>query len=342
MQIEECKKISEWNEWLLAATNQTPLVAHGLWGQLLEREGSTVRYFFVREADHIIAGFPMVSVQKRFFSYAYSARGPISVRGVNLNQLFLEISQFIRKQGFVFWRLEPTALPQPVPALFRKATDIQPANTLVLDLLQTSDELLAAMHQKTRYNIRLSLKKNLEVRFEKNPELFWQLSVATSQRDNFRLHTKQHYEAVIASDFAEQVTVYNEGVPVASAVCTLIGTTYTYLFGASSYEARALMAPYLIQWSAILRGQERGARWYDFYGLSPVTPAVKEVVLQSADAYTYDTNAKEAGYTRFKLGFGGSVLATPGTWEIVLFPFKYELYRSVRALRRLRFFSGQR
>jgi lipid II:glycine glycyltransferase (peptidoglycan interpeptide bridge formation enzyme) len=81
MLVEECTSITEWNTWLLATTIHTPLVAHGQWGQLLEREGSRVRYFFVREHKQIIAGFYLIIIKKRFFSHAYSPRGPIVMAG---------------------------------------------------------------------------------------------------------------------------------------------------------------------------------------------------------------------------------------------------------------------
>jgi lipid II:glycine glycyltransferase (peptidoglycan interpeptide bridge formation enzyme) len=337
MLVEECTSITEWNTWLLATTIHTPLVAHGQWGQLLEREGSRVRYFFVREHKQIIAGFYLIIIKKRFFSHAYSPRGPIVVAGTNLLTAYHQMINFVKKLPITFWRIEPNLLPQPLLPNIRKTIDVQPSTTLLLDLKKSSEELLAAMHHKTRYNIRLALKKNLEVRFGKNAELFWHLSVATSERDGFRLHSKEHYDQVIASDFTEQITVYNEGTPVASAVCTYVGTTYTYLFGASSYEARALMAPYLIQWSAISRGKECGAQWYDFYGLSPVHPPVHEQQIRCSEEYAYDTESKEAGYTRFKLGFGGHVIINPGTWEVILQPFYYHIFRLAKIIRRMFF-----
>jgi hypothetical protein len=38
---------------------------------------------------------------------------------------------------------------------------IQPPRTIVIDIARSDDEILAAMHQKTRYNIRLAAKKDV-------------------------------------------------------------------------------------------------------------------------------------------------------------------------------------
>lgn len=47
----------------------------------------------------------------------------------------------------------------------RKAnTNILPANTIVLDLSATEEKILSRMKPKTRYNIRLALKRGVEVR----------------------------------------------------------------------------------------------------------------------------------------------------------------------------------
>lgn len=338
MQVQPCPSRAAWSAWLERATTQTPLVAHGRWGEMLEREQTLVEYFFVRDSEAIVGGFAMVPMAGRGVRYAYSPRSPIIAASVDVDAAFRCMSAFLSKKGMVFWRLEPELLPQKSEFAIRKTPDVQPAVTLVLDLSQTTDELLAAMHQKTRYNIRLAQKKNLEARWEKNPTLFWEMSTATSGRDGFRLHARAHYDEVIGSDFAEQLTVYADGKPVASAVFTLVGSVYTYLYGASSYEARALMAPYLVQWEGITRGKQRGAQWYDFYGLAPLGEKTAATRHLRIDEYRYEERAKEAGYTRFKVGFGGIVVVTPGTWDMVLKPFAYFVYRTVRVVRR---FAGK-
>ncbi|MEZ4515946.1 MAG: peptidoglycan bridge formation glycyltransferase FemA/FemB family protein [Chloroflexota bacterium] len=46
----------------------------------------------------------------------------------------------------------------------RQTDTIQPPNTILIDLRPSLDDIMAAMKQKTRYNIRLSKKKGVTVR----------------------------------------------------------------------------------------------------------------------------------------------------------------------------------
>ena len=61
------------------------------------------------------------------------------------------------------------------------------------------------------------------------------------------------------------------GILVAGLVCSAIGTTGIYLFGATSNAGLKSRGTYLLHWKVIewLRG--RGVEQYDLHGIDPVT-----------------------------------------------------------------------
>jgi lipid II:glycine glycyltransferase (peptidoglycan interpeptide bridge formation enzyme) len=86
----------------------------------------------------------------------------------------------------------------------KSSSEIQPRDTLILDITKSEEELLKDMKQKTRYNIRLAGKKELRITnyelrtdnkkvFKEKFEKFWDLIKETSRRDKFVSHSKDYY-----------------------------------------------------------------------------------------------------------------------------------------------------
>ena len=58
--------------------------------------------------------------------------------------------------------------------------------------------MLVEMHQKTRYNIRLAEKKDLEFSDSKIwVDIFWSLMKETANRDKIKLHSKRYYQLML-------------------------------------------------------------------------------------------------------------------------------------------------
>lgn len=197
----------------------------------------------------------------------------------------------------------------------KRTLDVQPSRTLVLPLQGPEEKILSQMHQKTRYNIRLSQKKNLTIRrgVEQLPQ-FHALLEETRKRDGFRLHSKAYYEAMILSGAVELRAAWQGNKMLAAGVFAYFGDTATYVHGASSSASRQLMAPYFLHWNAICEACSAGHQWYDWHGVD---------------------ESKWPGVTRFKLGFGGEMLEYAGTFDKPLAPLAYAGYTILRRLRRL-------
>lgn len=196
--------------------------------------------------------------------------------------------------------------------LHKPLTNIQPPDTTILNLSKNDDDLLAAMKQKWRYNIRLAEKKGVEVYSAgiDGIDTFYALYEETSKRDAIAIHHKQYYKSLfeLSSHYKGfKVSVYiakHEEEPLAAIITLFTASEAVYLYGASSNKKRNLMATYLLQWKAIQDAKQYGSKQYDFYGMPP----------------TDDENHPMHGLYRFKTGFGGTNIHRPGSIDIMLSP----------------------
>lgn len=323
----------------LVIKDQASFVQSWEWGEILKKEGKRVERVVVQEQEQIV-GFAHIVCYKAFFwHYAFCPKGPIeNVKFKDQKSNFYEvIGNYLKNKNCLFFRIEPQEKEFEHKILKAKKTvDINPRATTILDLRKTDEELLGSMHQKTRYNIRLAEKKDLVVRNEKNLQTFMKLMKETGERDKFRLHEEKHYEYILCSPLSYQLTVEYRGEPIAVGVFIGFGNTFTYLYGASHYAFRNVMAPYLIQWEGIKLGKQLGYTHYDFFGIAPKLNQKSKIKNQNeTDGYVYDLKHQYAGVTRFKLGFGGVVSEEIGTWDVILNSWQYRMYQVLRTMRRL-------
>jgi peptidoglycan pentaglycine glycine transferase (the first glycine) len=245
--------------------------------------------------------------------YLYCPRGPVGS---------VDLSEVAAKTGATFVRIEPETVPADVT--LRPSAHVQPTHTLILDLTKGPEAILAAAHEKTRYNVRLSERKGVEV--EIGSQDFgdaWPLFEVTGTRGGFRLHDRDYYAMMLNEMHGEAkaflaVARYDGKVIAANIMIDFAGTR-TYLHGASSDEHRNVMGPYLLHMKLIEDACALGLTAYDWWGVAP-------------------ENAPEThswtGITRFKLGFGGERVDYPGTFDLVTDRMGYGIYTLARHLKR--------
>lgn len=233
-------------------------------------------------------------------------------------------------RGYVFVRVEGKIHTQRTVIATKHRL---PETTLLLDLSLPEDALLAQMHSKTRYNIRLAERKGVTIRAEKDVDVFFQLNEETTSRDGFKSHDKAYYAAFIDMPMCTQYTAYVDDMPIAAVLCVSYAGTTTYVHGASSNKKRNTMAPYLLQWHAICAARANGDTQYDFWGIAPPytqSPGTKETCY---NGYSWDVSHPWTGITRFKVGFGGRVITYPPAVDVVLKPALYKWYTFIYRMR---------
>ncbi len=297
------------------------------WGEFQRAVGESVRRETYEEEGRIVGVGQWVDREMRgLWEYAFCPKGPIMTLTVPLRTTETPLLPNGGQGGvasrFIFLRIEPDSFDLLGGA--RKTLDINPAHTFITDLSQAEDELLAAMHPKTRYNIGVARRHGVEVELDsKDFDGVWRLLNETSARDGFRLHPKRYYQMMLDSIRGNSCNVFLSIVRKASQAlaCAIVvdfGDTRTYLHGASSNEDRNVMAPYLLHWELMLRAKARGLRYYDWWGVAP----------QSVVSHPW------AGISRFKRGFGGMEVSAPGTYDVVLKPIAYKTFQTARAFAR--------
>lgn len=198
--------------------------------------------------------------------------------------------------------------------------EISPSHTLITDLTKSEPDLLASMHEKTRYNVRLAERKGVTVSIGTDSiDAVWPLFEQTASRGQFRLHLKSYYEKMLASGVVFIATAKVGDQVVAANLMVDFDGTRTYLHGASGETHRNVMAPFLLHWELIKDAKRKGIAAYDWWGVAP----------EGADE-SHPWN----GITRFKLGFGGERLDSAGTFDFIARPLEYTIYRIIRSIRR--------
>lgn len=208
-----------------------------------------------------------------------------------------------------------------------EASAIQPRETMVVDLTLTEEQLLANMKQKHRYNLKIAQREGVKVEHITHDALasldrFWDLLTATSDRHTFRLHRKEHYASILKNlgPKASLAFATHNGEDAAALMLITEGTVATYLHGGSKYEHRSVMAPFLLHWQLMLSLKAQGITTYDFWGV------------HTKDGEAIKGHASE-GVTRFKLGFGGSLIHYPPTIDVIFKPLRYSAYKAIKSFR---------
>ena len=206
-------------------------------------------------------------------------------------------------------------------ALRKAPSDVQPPHTLVLDLTPTEGELLANMHSKTRYNIRLAGRRGVRIRRGSAEELgrWYSLYRETMRRNHTTVHEEKFFGALVdigehqeavpppARTDLELFLAEQDGKLRSGMILALQGEYALYLYGASSSLGRESMSTYALQWHGIRFARNAGCGRYDFSGIP------------GDDHPSHPMH----GLLRFKEGFGGRRVVRRGCWDYPLLPKEY-------------------
>jgi len=207
--------------------------------------------------------------------------------------------------------------------------ELQPKWRHVIDLTPTRGEILAAMKQKGRYNIKLAERKG--VRILKFPlrtiepkylKYFYTLYKETVKREGITGRSFDYFqklqESFKSTDYFYVYIASYKNEPLSAALISFYDKTSLYLYGGSSRVHNEVMAPYLMHWQIMIDAKERQMLLYDMLGRSK--PG--------------DLSHRWAGVTRFKEQFGGRAMEILGSYDYINKPVMYKLFKFAEQVRR--------
>ena len=308
-----------WNQFLSAHPG-AHLLQTGEWGELKSSFGWKPLRIVIRNAG--------VQILFRRLPLGFTI-GYIPKANPDLS-LWSEIDSVCRRNRAIFlkleldsWEGETVSSITSYSPLITSLHNIQPPRTLIVNIKDSEEEILARMKQKTRYNIRLAEKKGVTVRAWDDIETFHKMMLLTGSRDGFGVHSREYYQRAYdllhPRQMGELLLAEYEGKPLAALFVARYGTRAYYLYGASTDEERNRMPTYLLQREAMKWARNHGSQEYDLWGV----PDEDETTLEQ----NFETRSDGLwGVYRFKRGFGGELKRAVQAMDRVYNPLLYWAY----------------
>ncbi len=269
------------------------------------------------------------------YSVGTILRGPKITAG-----MLSAVAKLARQQQAIFVKFEPdvihkkfsadgsAAIVNPLPSfpslLISPKSAFYP-HSYIVDLTQSEEKLLAAMHPKTRYNIKIANRYGVKINESNSSQAFTQyldLIFDTTVRQGFYLHNRDYHrrqwQFLSKTDIPHLISASYNNQTLSSFMLFSYQNRLFYPYGGSLSVDRQVMAPTLLMWEAIKFGKKIGCHSFDMWG--SLGPDAK----QSDPAF---------GFHRFKQGFGGQLVQFVGSYDLVINPPLYRLYHLVDRFR---------
>jgi len=308
MEIVEVKNQKEWEDG-------SQFLQSWLWGDFQQKLGRKIwRLSIKKEGETILQALIIKNQLPLGFSYLYCPRGPFFQDDLSreVSKLLITKIKFMaKKEKAIFFRLEPLRRIDVISSKL-KVSSVQPNQTVILSLNIPEDEILTKMHPKTRYNIRLAGRKGVIAQESEDIKCFWNLLKQTAKRGKFRSHVFSYYKKLLNCAFTKLYVARYRGEALAAYLVVFFNQIAFYVHGGSSRQFRQVMASHFLHWHVIKEARNKGCKFYDFWGVD---------------------EKKWPGFTKFKMSFGGKKIVYPGTFDLPLSKFWYNLYRMGKKIR---------
>lgn len=258
------------------------------------------------------------------FKVGMFIKGPVPTR-----TMLKELRIMGKQKNIIFIKLEPNVEKNNSISQLLKKSGAVPGKTLFtpttfwIDLTPTEEELMKSFSGKTRYNIRYAQRQGVTVVEDNSDAAFkryLELTKETVERQGFYAHSKKYHQ-LMWDYLGERQEVKGERIAhlLTARYKNEIITTWIlftwkdflyYPYGASTEKHKNVMANNLMMWEAIRFGKKLGLKTFDLWG-----------------------REEGKGFTKFKEGYNPKVVDFLGTWDLVINPAAYRIYRLAEKIR---------
>lgn len=336
MNVSEAVR-SEQGRWdaFLAQSPFRSFLQTWAWGELQEKIGAPHFRLIVEDNGKIVVIALVIDRSLTMgYSWLYIPRGPIFLEGISDSDkesawqvLEEKLKSLSSERNAFFVRVDPLQESFSRTHWRKSSREVQPQHSLILSLTPSEEELLAAMHAKTRYNIKVAERKGVQVSFSSSAQdvdAFLSTSKAVTGRTGFSYHPDEYYRGIMevlgSAGMAELAIAEIDGQVAAVHLMIYADGIATYAHGASKNEFRSSMAPAFLYWKTIQRAKEKGMQQYDFFGVAPE---------HAPEDHPWN------GITRMKLGFGGKRVSYAGAYDLVLNEALYTMFNFTRKAKQI-------
>lgn len=255
--------------------------------------------------------------------YLYLPYGPVFTTKQGFENSFKNLQNLAKREAAFFIRVEPQSkiFVDHLPRIAQKSTDLNPAETWVLDL--TTEDLDSKLPSRLLRYYKAASKKGLKIETSKNPadiHYLLDLQKALAKEKGISTFSEEYLKTELKQPFATLYLVkYQENIVAAGLVFDDRTTRYN-LQGAQNDQGRQLHATGILTIQLIKDAAAAGKQTFDFWGIAP------------DDA---PDNHPWKGFTNFKKTFAGREVQYSGTYDLVLNPSRYRRYQILRKLNRL-------
>lgn len=234
-----------------------------------------------------------------------------------------EILEDLKKLDLIFVKLEPNVQKSEGLVQLMKNSGAVPGKTVFtpttfwIDLTPSEEDLMKNFSSKTRYNIRLAMRRGVKTKEDNSYKAFEKylaLTRETVSRQGFYAHTEKYHKLMWKilrkANIAHLLTATYKGEIITTWILFAWKNFLYYPYGASSQKYKNVMANNLMMWEAIKLGKKLGATTFDLWG-----------------------REEGKGFTKFKEGYNPKVIEFLGTWDIVINRPLYFIYKIAEKIR---------